>query len=222
MPKPQLSDREIKLIIKLRKDGMTLSEILKKVPRSKSTVFKYIEKVKVSKKVENLLSVKKKGSTSLSLYNWRRAEEKGMDILNVFSNRDYYLILTALYWGEGNKKEFNIINGDPSLIKVVFKILLKIGVPIEDIKISLRLYSDLSKDDAIKFWSTFLNVKKENISSINILEGRKKGKLKYGMCRLRIKKGGQYFKLIMSMIDLIRRHFKAAVVQRIEQDTPNV
>ncbi len=34
--------------------------------------------------------------------------------------------------------------------------------------------------------------------------------------------GARYFKLIMSMIHLIREQFNAAVVQRIEQETPKL
>lgn len=41
------------------------------------------------------------------------------------------------------------------------------------------------------------------------------------MCRVRVAKGGSYFKLIMSMIDLIKSDFNAAVVQWIEQRSPN-
>lgn len=60
------------------------------------------------------------------------------------------------------------------------------------------------------------------ISNINILKGKKEGKLKFGMCRIGVKKGGKYFKLIISMINLLKSNYKAAIVQWIEQDTPNV
>lgn len=222
MPKPQISVNEINLIVSLRKSGYTLAEIKSRVPRGKSTIFKYIRDVKTSPKFEEVLQMKRKGSTNLSVNNWGKAQVKAKSILGNLSKRDKFLILAILYWGEGNKKEFNLINSDPSLVKVVFDTLIVIGVPLDDIKVSLRLYSDLPKKRAIQFWIALLNIKTDKILSVDVLDGKKRGKLAYGMCRLRIRKGGEYFKLMMSMIDLVRAHFNAAVVQRIEQDTPNV
>jgi hypothetical protein len=63
--------------------------------------------------------------------------------------------------------------------------------------------------------NTFLP--KDFIKNINVIKGKKIGKLKYGMCRLRVKKVGRYFKLIISMIDLIKSGVQnVLVVQWIE------
>jgi hypothetical protein len=51
-----------------------------------------------------------------------------------------------------------------------------------------------------------LNLPVSQIRSVNILKGKKVGKLEYGMCRVRVTKGERHFKLIMSMIDLIKSH----------------
>ncbi|MHB1316669.1 MAG: hypothetical protein ACYCZW_02310 [Minisyncoccota bacterium] len=96
-----------------------------------------------------------------------------------------------------------MINGDPILIRVFITCLRELGVTNRELKISLRLFEEINVDDAIKFWLETLNLPKNSITKINIIRGNKKGKLKYGMCRVRVEKGGEYFKIIMSMVSLI-------------------
>jgi hypothetical protein len=82
-----------------------------------------------------------------------------------------------------------------------------LGVKNREFKISLRLYEDINKEKATNYWAKNLNFKNSDIKSINVIKGKKAGKLEYGMCRVRVEKGQQYFKLIMSMIDLIKSNF---------------
>ena len=114
------------------------------------------------------------------------------------------LILACLYWGEGNKNELNIINSDPNLIRIFVNCLKKLGVRNEDLLVSARIYEDLDPEKVKSFWAKTLDIDKKLIRSINVLSSKKKGKLKYGMCRVRVRKGARYFKIIMSMIDLIK------------------
>jgi hypothetical protein len=72
------------------------------------------------------------------------------------------------------------------------------------LKVSLRLFEDINKKKTIQFWQKILSLPKGSITKFDISKGKKKGKLKYGMCRIRVKKSGRHFKLIMSMIDLIK------------------
>ncbi len=90
------------------------------------------------------------------------------------------------------------------MIKCFVNCLSYIGVLRDKLKISLRLYEDLDKQECLKFWSTMLQVDITSIKVSEILFGNKSGKLKYGMCRIRVAKSAQYFKLIMSIIDEIK------------------
>ncbi len=138
-------------------------------------------------------------------------------ILGDFSVRDNLIFLAGLYWGEGNKKELSLINGDPYLVRSVVKGLKHLGVKEEDIKFNLRIFSDMKSEEITNYWVDFLGVKKEQFGRFEVIEGNGKKKLLYGMCRVRVRKGAHHFKQIMSMIDLMKH---AAVVQRIEQGTP--
>lgn len=72
------------------------------------------------------------------------------------------------------------------------------------LKISLRTFQGMDRESVIDFWLKTLKFRREKISYISILKGKKKGRLKYGMCRVRVSRGKDYFKLIMSMIDFIK------------------
>ncbi len=61
------------------------------------------------------------------------------------------------------------------------------------------------KEEKVKsFWAKIIGIDKKLFKGTDILIGKKNGKLEYGMCRIRVRKAGKHFKLIMSMIDLIK------------------
>ena len=45
--------------------------------------------------------------------------------------------MSMLYWGEGTKRELNIINGDPGMMRVFISCLRSMGVNENDITIGL-------------------------------------------------------------------------------------
>ena len=198
MGKPKTSEKDIAEIIKLRKSGLSLDGIRKVVPQGKSTIFRYIKDVKVD------FDLRGTGSRNKSKNEWRDTKKVAVDLLGNFSKQSKLLVLASLYWGEGTKSELNLINSDPELIRVFIKCLKEIGVKKEDLKISLRLFNDLDGDTAKAFWSKITGVEKGLISGIELIKGKENGRLKYGMCRVRVRKSHYYFKLIMNMIDLIK------------------
>jgi len=69
---------------------------------------------------------------------------------------------------------------------------------------SIRIYEDLDKENVCNFWTRITNIPKEKITNISVLKGKKKGKLTYGMCRVRVRKGSHYLKLVCAIKDIIR------------------
>ncbi len=205
MPKEKISNSEINKIIELRKEGQSIGEIARFFSRSKATVSKYTEGVKFSDQGKRIWESKRFPSKHKSGKDWNTASKKSSLLINKLCDRDYLIILACLYWGEGNKKELNLINSDPKLILVFIRSLKIIGVKQEELKISIRIFKDLDKEKALNFWSNLTGVPISKFSGVEISEGKKVGKLEYGMCRVRVAKAGQYFKLIMSMIDFIKR-----------------
>ena len=220
MGKAKTSNEEIDYMIRLRQTGHSLPEIKKITGRAKSTVFRYIHPVVVLPEYLSTLKTKQGGSKERSARDWVEASLRAELLFQDPVLREKMVMLACLYWAEGSKKEFNLINGDPALIKVFVLCLKSIGVCGDDLIVSLRLFEDLDKKESIKFWVEILDLSSEHKIYLNILEGKKIGKLKYGLCRVGVRKGGKYFKLIMSVIDLIKKQYNATVVQWIEQGTP--
>lgn len=202
-----ISKKEIQKIIHLRQTGHSLPEIRKAMNKGSATVFKYIQGVEVFSEYRDILKEKQGGSRARSRECWSIAKQEARKILLPFTKRDPLLILALLYWGEGTKKEFNVINSDPDFIRVFVNALESIGVRRGDLRVTLRIYEDINEQAARKYWSGVLSIKSSQIQTVNILKGRKVGKLQYGMCRIRVTKGGKHFKLIMSMIELIKSNF---------------
>ena len=204
MGKPRLTDVQIEQIVNLRKTGHSLNEIKKISGRANDTVFKYIKGVKILPEFVDVLRFKQGGSKNRCLEKWQIAKEKAKNLFSKFGRKEKLVALACLYWGEGNKKELNLINGDPYLIRFFIECLKEIGIGKDLLKITIRIYEDVNKNQAVKFWADFLGLPENKISNVNILKGKKVGKLKHGMCRVRVKKGAEYFKLIISMIDLMK------------------
>ncbi|MFA6554004.1 MAG: hypothetical protein WCS89_00670 [Candidatus Paceibacterota bacterium] len=212
-----ITQSEIDSIISLRKTGHSLPEIRRITKRGSSTVFKYIKNVPIPSKYISILKTKQGGSKKRAKKAWDEADAKAQELIgNPLSLEQRLCLLIGIYWGEGTKKELNLINSDPQLIKVFVSCLQDIGIAKEQLKINLRLYNGISKREAILFWSNILDIKPERIGKIEIVHGQKIGKLKFGMCRIRVAKGAQYFKLLISLINEIKKKFNALVVQRIE------
>lgn len=204
-----LAKKDVDTIISLREHGHSLPEIRKITGKPNGTVFKYIQGVAVLPEFLQILKEKQGGSKSRSLRNWQvAAEETKRRLGTPFTDREKLLILSSLYWGEGTKTELNIINSDSALLRVVVDCLKSLGVRNEDFKINLRVFSDCDQEKAVAHWVRELDLPQSQMQNINILEGKKQGKLIYGMCRLRVTKGDRYFKLIMSVIDLMKSNIQ--------------
>lgn len=194
----------IKRIKELRQRGFSIIEIAQRVNKSKSIVHKYIQGVDVLDEYKEILKLKQGGSKVRSLKKWTDAEKEASVLIKEISAKEKLLILASLYWGEGTKSEMNIINSDPKLLKVFLNCLKELNIDNSQIKVTLRIYDDINKKKAVLFWSKELDLPRDCFKNINVLDGKKKGKLVYGMCRIRVVKSEKYFKLIMSVIKQIK------------------
>ncbi len=194
----KISDEKVKRIIELRKNGLSLDQIRKDVLIGRTTIYSYLKDVKTDFDLRNTGSIKK------SKMAWDSARKMASDEIKNISREGKMLILACLYWGEGNKKELNLINSDPNLIRIFVNCLMDLGVKKDDFFISVRIYEDMNQEKVKDFWAKTIGIKKELFKGSDVLVGKKLGKLEYGMCRIRVRKGGNYFKSIMSMIDLIK------------------
>ncbi len=128
------------------------------------------------------------------------ARGKAERLVKNISSTERLLIDCALYWAEGNKKDLSFTNTDGEMIAVFMDILrTEFQIKNSDFKISIRIYEDLDQKKCVKYWSAVTKLNLQNNVSINVLKGKKTGKLEFGMCRVRVKKGGLLLKTISAI-----------------------
>lgn len=157
------------IAIKLRKKGFSYSEILKKVPVTKSTLSLWLRNVSLKKDQRQRLVNKirlgqKKGARikkEIKNKLIKDIKDKSRNEIGKLSNRELWLLGIALYWCEGNKEKdrsslVRIGNSDPYLIKIFLNWLCKI-IKINNNDIHFRIYLHQNSRNRLfdiqKYWS---------------------------------------------------------------------
>jgi len=199
-----LSKETLKNIVTLRKHGFSIPEISRLCQVPKSTVLRKVKEVEILPRYYTRWLNRRNSSKIISEKNWGVAIRKAETLIKNIDDQNLASIAATLYWAEGSKKDFSFSNTDPLMVKMFMNILRRIFlVENKDIKISLRIYEDLDTDTCLKFWSKVTKITLGSKTTINILKGRKEGKLKYGMCRVRVRKGGLLLKEFSAIINRI-------------------
>ncbi len=206
---PKLIPKEtIKRIKILRQRGYSLPEIKKEIQVGYGSVFRHIQGIEILPEHRQIWHSKRGGSIKRMKIAEKTAQEKAEKTVIKLSKNEKLIFLSALYWGEGNKGDFGLSNSDPKLIKLFVKGLRELFNITEDkLRVSIRTYKDLDKNKCLKFWSNITGVPINKFVSINVLEGKKNGKLPYGICRVRVKKGGDMLKYMLALKDQVAHLF---------------
>jgi hypothetical protein len=197
MGKPALNDDKLLKIKDLRSSGYSLPEISREVGVPRSTVFRYVKDVEILPEFIELWKRKRSGSRHVRLLKEEKALKEAKELLGELSNKEKILFISALYWGEGSKRDFGLSNTDPKLIKVFIEGLRDVFKIDEDrFRISIRIFEDMDRDKCLDFWSNITGIAKDRFINVDVLKGKKNGKLEFGMCRIRVTKGADLLKQI--------------------------
>ncbi len=157
---------------RLRKEGLSISDIYKKLGVAKGTVSVWVRDVSLSSTQLQELgarshargAIEKRRSSRLYNENQKRQliiDHAKSDISNI-SERDLFLIGLMLYWGEGGKKQrgsVRLSNSDPNMIRVMMKFFRTIcKVPEDKFRIHLHIHMHLDYKKAEKYWSQVTNI----------------------------------------------------------------
>jgi hypothetical protein len=204
MARRKLAENIIKEIHNLRSKGNSLPEISQLLNIPKTTVFNYAKNVVILPKFAIEWAGKRGGNTRRKAAKEKQFLIEARDLVGNLSKRDKIHFLAALYWAEGSKKDFGLSNTDPKLIKVFVNGLRDIyEIPNARFRVSIRIYEDMDREKCLNFWSKVVRIPKENFVSVNVLLGKKKGKLEFGMCRVRVSKGGDLLKKLKAVNEII-------------------
>lgn len=197
---------------KMRKDGVSLGDISKKLHITKSTLSFWckdillkesaIRKIKTKGKIKSIRGLLRYSESKRKERMERNTLQKqeGATVLGMLSNRDILMIGLGLYWGEGYKYEngeFGFTNSNPYMIRFYFKWLKLWNVEKDSLIFRLTINEFFKKEENnIKvFWINFLGIKKEQFSKTtfiqtNLKKASSQDKEKYkGILRVKVRKG---------------------------------
>jgi hypothetical protein len=196
----RLTPRIISKIRLLRKKGWSLNEIKDQVPVGYGTIFRYIKGVQILPQHKTTWFGKRGGSIKRKKRLEEQAYLKAKNTIRYLTDNERIIFLTALYWSEGTKKDFSLTNSDPELIKIFVDGLVKVfKTDRSKFRVSVRIYEDLDRAKCLDHWSEIIGIPPAKFISVNVLKGKKVGKLKYGICRVRLEKGGNMLKYLNSL-----------------------
>jgi len=208
----KLSSDKQEAMRSLRKQGLSIPEISDRLGISKTSVQRHVLSVTVPAQYTQRLKERQGGAKARADALRQNIQVEVGRAFATLSDRDRLLVLVGLYWGEGTKKDFNIINSDPELIQTVISSLDSLKINRQRLTLSLRVHSDVSVTRAKKFWSLQTGVPLDRITRHEVIKGKKKGKLPYGMCRLRVSTGIKERLYIQEAISLIGKVSKERVL----------
>lgn len=196
------STEKIKELKRLRRKGYSINELVAELSIPKTTVWYHIQGIKILPKYILILKSKRGGSTKRTKINWEKARERAHQLLKS-PHRELAIVMAMLYWGEGSKRRCEFINSDGKIIQSYLLVLRKVlSVPEKDIKPTLRIFSGMNRAECLSYWFKITKIPPHKFI-IRLNDGGTKGRTKYGMCRITVKKGSNVLKLIQSLIDQI-------------------
>jgi len=196
----RLTQVQIDKIMKMRSEGSSLPEIYNEIHVGYGTIYRYAKNVPIQSEYISAWKIKRGGSQKRMQKALLEAAIKAKHTVQSISDTDKLIFLSSLYWAEGSKHDFSLSNTDPKLIKVFVNGLVEIlEVPKDNLKISIRIYEDLNKEKCLNYWSKIVGIPVSQFINVNVIKGKKKGKLEFGMCRVRIAKGGNLLKYLTAV-----------------------
>lgn len=196
-----ISPHLLQQIHHLRSKGYSVPEIHQMVGVSKSTVSRHVRAVAVSDEGRVRLNFRRGASHLRKQRDEHLAADRCKQLL-ASEFREQLIIAACLYWAEGNKRELTLTNTDGQLIATYLRALrVVLRVPDDRITVSLRVFEDIDIEAALRYWSSVTGISlTRDQTTISVLHGKKNGKLQYGMCRIRVRRGGLFHKILHSCI----------------------
>lgn len=189
----------------LRKEGLSVKEIQKKLKVSRSSVSLWVRDIQLTKKqLERLYLNKKTGALRGSIIGARKKQRereeltrrlmtKGEKEVGNISNRDKFIAGISLYFAEGDKSDGHIsfCNTDPYAVRFMVNWIRKFcNPPEEKLRGTLYIHDDLDERKAKRYWSGLTGIPlnqftKSYIARNNPKRLRKKKHI-YGVFRVSI------------------------------------
>lgn len=186
----KLTDKQVEAI-ELRKKGLPLKEISKKIGVAKSSVSVWTRGIDVS--VDTSHFSFQGGKIRKEKAEMQRIRYQSMGRNLAALNEPLHIKGCFLYWGEGekNKNQCSLVNTDSNLLRV-FVTFIKHYFPEKNLKIEIFSYmnNNLSEDEIKNFWTESLGITDvRRFVKYNAPRGKEgKHTHPYGMCKVIVSK----------------------------------
>lgn len=198
---------EKRLALKLRQQGLSYSEIRKKVPVSKDTLSRWCRNVILNPdQMEKLRRKRLKGAERGRIIGAKRQQqdrvrrtkkliEEGKREVNLLNKRDRFIAGIGLYLGDGYKsdKSVGFSNSNPQLISFMMKWFREFcRVPEEKFRGQIWIHDNLNEPKARKYWSKITGIPLSQFQKSYIAKNKTESKKirkqlhKHGVFALRI------------------------------------
>ena len=199
------SEETIKKLVVMRKQGLSIPELMKKFDMPKTTIWHHVHNIKLDSNLLKRIRSRQGGSKERSRNAWETAKVDAKAILENKSHRDLAVAGAMLYWAEGNKKAFVFTNTDPDMLKLFIDFTqICLSIPKSEHRLLIRIATPIVPAVALNYWSSQLGVSEENIK-LDWNDKNNKTKTEFGICRVWIKKSGYHFKVLQCMIDSLKQ-----------------
>jgi hypothetical protein len=189
-------------VLSMRKQGISLREIGKSVPVSRSTISRWCKDVELSEEQTIVLASRSAISGNQIKGARKRKQEARKQRLKwqlhgeELSRNDSRIIAPAmLFWAEGNKDRNSVrfSNSDPEMMRYWVD-FLKEHVPMDKISITIQchLENGRSISDIEHFWTETLQLPSTCLAKSSIVKNHprsknyRRNKLMNGVCRLTV------------------------------------
>ena len=208
---------------KLRKEGLSIKEISKKIKSNKSTVSYWCRDILLTKEQLRRLQDKQKVSGMKAILavaekkRKRRIEDTalhtelgGRDV-GVITKRDLFMLGLALYWGEGYKKgnaETGFTNSDPFVIKIILRWFTECyGIKKEDfiLRVSINQLHEERIDNVVNYWTQITRLPVEQFTKPSLIKTKSikiytNYSQHFGTLRVKVRRGTNLRRRIMGSI----------------------
>jgi len=205
--------------LNLRRKGKSYREIARDLGVSKGSVSNWCKDLKLSVSAQRLLEKKSNyPREKFAEYNRQKSErvkqenetieKQAIKQIHSLSKRELCLIGTALYWGEGWKRQdsqttpcISLGNSDPYMILIFLRFLKEVlDIPKEKIRPSIQIHKNIERQVAIEFWSNITKIPRSRFRIRSQISRASKGKrpfnsLLYGTLELRVSGRKEFFRI---------------------------
>ncbi len=190
----------IKELKKCRRMGESIHELVSRFSIPKTTIWHHVHNIKLSEKQKQKIKKRQGGSKIRSEKAWENARKEALLILDKVNIHEISpIVLSTLYWAEGNKKGLVFTNTDEKMIKLFLKIMREyFCIENKDILIWVRVNHSKDAQRCRRYWQKVTKTAFKQIR-VDINGKNNKSRSIYGICRIVMRKGSYMQKVIYSL-----------------------